>query len=241
MIFSKWMRHKSDNKTDAAERSETGTVWMSNLMGNYSLGDKPGVRTKYFDHEWQPAEFKIPPVPDDVFENMRRSGMGFALERTQLPEAAAVWHKGRFAQMSEIFYAGGFLAVHGKLADVLSLFDFGDGGLVPFPVYEADLTTPYPGDFFLINFGCIKDTILPERCEDARKFLVRKATGKQIWHINDLKPEGEVVLSSEALSGPDFWVEEAAHDKFFLSDALAQAIIEIGLGEVFRLTRCTIA
>ncbi len=112
---------------------------------------------------------------------------------------------------------------------------------MPFPVYQADLETPYPGEFFLLNFGCIKNTILPEQCEDATKFLIRKATGKQIYHINDLKPDGEVVLSSQALVGPDLWFEEAVHEKIFVSDALAQALIAIGMGDVFRLKRCRIA
>jgi hypothetical protein len=81
---------------------------------------------------------------------------------------------------------------------------------------------------------------LPEQCEDATKFLVRKATGKQVYHINDFKPDGDVVFSSEALLGPDLWFEDAAYNKIFMSDALARAIIEIGMGDVFRLQRCQV-
>ena len=49
------------------------------------------------------------------------------------------------------------------------------------------------------------------------------------------------MLSPRALSGPDLWFEEAVHNKLFLSDALGQALLDIGMGEVFRLTRCRIA
>jgi hypothetical protein len=224
-----------------AENIMSGCVWMSDLKNNFKLGDKPGVRTKYFNHDWQPAEFKVPLAPDDVYANMRRAGLGFALKRHELPEAAAVWDVKRFKTLGEVFYAGGFLVVRGKLSEVLSRFDLGEGGLIPFPVYQADLETLYPGTFFLLNFGCIKDTLLPEQCENARKFMVRKATGVQVWHINDSTPDAKVVLSPKALEGPDLWFEEAAHNKIFMSNALAEALIEIGMGEVFRLTRCAIA
>ena len=218
----------------------SGGVWMSSLKSNFALGDKPGVRTKYHGYDWAPAEFMMPPVPDDVYANMQRAGQGLALERQELPEAAAVWNEKRFKLLGDIFFAGGFLVVRGKLAEVLSRFDLGEGGLIPFPVYQADLETPYPGEFFLLNFGAIKNTILPEQCEDATKFLIRKATGLQVWHINDFKPDGEVVLSQQALVGPDLWFEEAAHNKTFMSDALARAIVEIGMGDVFRLKQCRI-
>lgn len=219
----------------------SGKVWMSSVKSNYALGDKPGVRTKYYGYNWQPAEFIIPLAPDDVHANMRRAGQGFALQREELPEAAAVWNEKRFEFLGDIFYAGGFFVVRGKLADTLSRFDLGEGGLIPFAVYKADLETPYPGEFFLLNFGAHKNTILIEQCEDARKFIVRKETGQQVWHINKLNPDGEIWLSSEALVGPDLWFEPAVHNKIFMSDPLAQAIIGIGMKDIFRLQECRIA
>ncbi len=123
------------------------------------------MRTKYFGHDWEPAEFNIPTTPDDVYASMRRAGQGFALRREELPEAAAVWNEKRFKLLGGIFYAGGFLVVRGKLAETLARFDQGEGGLIPFLVYQADLETPYPGEFFLLNFGFINNTILPEQCE----------------------------------------------------------------------------
>jgi hypothetical protein len=171
---------------------------------------------------------------------MRLYGQGYARARQELPEALAIWDEKRFRKAGDIFSVG-FFVVRGKLANALARFDLGEGGLIPFPVYRADLATPYPGEFFLLNFGCIKNTVLPEQCGDATKFLVRKATGVQVWHLNDLKPESEVVVSPSALGGCDLWFEEAVHNKLFLSDALAQAIIGIGMDEVFRLQRCRVA
>ncbi|WP_309611113.1 hypothetical protein [Sphingomonas sp.] len=218
----------------------SGGVWMSGLKSNNKLGDDQGIRVKFYGHEWEPAASEVPLAPDDVHNNIRLYGQGHVRKRQELPESMAVWDERQFKKAGDIFSIG-FFVVRGKLADVLSRFDFGEGGLIPFTVYQADLETPYPGEFLLLNFGCIKNSILPEQSEDATKFLVRKATGVQVWHINDFKPDGEVVLSGQALIGPDLWFEEAAHNKIFMSDALAEALTEIGMEDVFRLKRCRIA
>lgn len=218
-----------------------GVVWMCEVNNWYELGNKPGTRTKFYGRDWDPAEFNLPLSPEPIMNALRRYGQGYSLTREEFPEAVAVWNEKRFSSLSrDLFFAAGFYAIQGKLAEVLSRFDLGEGGLIPFPVYKADLETPYPGEFFLLNFGCIKNTFLPERSGDARKFLIRKATGQQVWHVNDLKLEAEVVLASQALDGPDLWFEEAVHNKIFMSDALALALIENGMGGVFRLHRCRV-
>ena len=214
-------------------------VWMSSVKSNYALGDKPGVRTKYHGYDWEPAEFNIPLMPDDVHANMRRAGQGFALRREELPEAAAVWNEKRFRLLGDIFYAGGFLVVRGKLAEVVARFDLGDGGLIPFPVYKSDLETPYPGEFFLLNFGCRKNTICPELSSKVAKFVVEKKTGIQYWKVNDWEKD-PVALSPDALLGPDLWVEEILYNKIFMSDVLVQAIADIGMRDIFDLEECKI-
>lgn len=217
-----------------------GKVWLSNLKSNHALGDRLGLRTKFYGHEWEPAEFEIPRTPDDVYANMQRAGQGYALSRKELPEAGAVWNEKRFKRLGDIFYAGGFLVVRGKIAEVLARFDLGEGGLVPFPIYQADLENPYPGEFFLLNFGCRKDTLVPESSKKVSKFVVVKKTGQQLWKVDDWI-EDAVVLRDAALEGPDLWFEEALYNKIFLSDALAQAIIHIGMKDVFVLEECRIA
>ena len=214
------------------------TVWMSSVQSNAQIGMKQGLREKFYGHDWTPAEFEIPLLPDEVFNAMDLSSKGYSLRREQMPEAGAVWNEKAFSKVGNILAIGGFFAVRGKLAEVLSRFDLGDGELYPLHVYQADLTSPYPDEFFLLNFGARKDTVLPELCDDARKFVVRRATGKQVWKINQLQPDADVVLSKDALRGADLWIEDAVHNRIFMSDPLAQGIIEIGLKDVFRLQKC---
>ncbi|MFK4003716.1 hypothetical protein [Qipengyuania sp. NPDC077563] len=215
-------------------------VWMSSVLSNHNIGLKQGARTKFFGHEWNPASLEIPLSPDDVHAASRRHREGFALERSEFPEAIAVWDQKRFKKVKEIFMAGPFYAVQGKLAEVLARFDLGEGGLLPFTIYQADLETPYPGEFFLLNFGCRKDTLVPESSKKVSKFVVVKKTGQQRWKVDDWI-EDEVVLRDAALEGPDLWFEEALYNKIFVSDALAQAIMDIGMKDVFALEECRIA
>lgn len=213
---------------------------MSGLMGNHSIFNKPGVRAKFYDHQWNPPKFEVTLSPDDVLTASKRNKQGYCVKRREMTEAIAIFDETYFSNTHEIFSAGPFFAVKGQLADILSRFDLGSGGLVPLPVYEADLVTPRDGKYFMLNFGCRKDSFLAERSEDAQKFIVDRVTGKQLWKINYTNTNGTVTLSKNALIGSDLWIEEAVHNRIFMSDALATKMIEVGLSEDWRLLRCDV-
>lgn len=215
-------------------------VWISSVLSSSSIFDKPGTRTKFYNHDWNPAQFKIPLSPPDAYQASTHHKQGYPLMRSDFPEALAVFDEKRFSQTHDIFYAGPFLAVKRKLADVLSRFDLGEGGLIPFPIYKADLVTPMDGQYFLLNFGARKNSILPERSENVVKFAVDHRTGAQIWKVNSWYEDGEVALSQAALNGPDLWFEEILDNKVFMSDALASALQDAELAEDWRFKQCRI-
>jgi hypothetical protein len=215
-------------------------VWMSSLRSNSGLGDKQGLRTKFYGEDWAPASFLIPVSSDAVRANMTRSARGYALQREELPEAAAIWNEKSFQKIREITWAGGFLIVRGKLAEILSRFDLGEGGLVPFPVYKADLVTPYPSEFFLLNFGARKNSFLPESSESVARMAVDRKTGQQIWKVNSWRENGDVAVSADALAGPDLWYEEVVHGKIFMGEALAIALAETEDANEWRLVECNV-
>jgi hypothetical protein len=125
------------------------------------------------------------------------------------------------------------------LAEVLSRFDFGNGGLIPLPVYQEDLTTPEPGPFFLVNFGARKDSLIAEQ-SNLRKFYVDPATGRQVWTAPFGLNDGDVALTPAALVGADVWNEERIRSVIFMSDALVTAIREAGVKIDFQLSQCRI-
>ena len=217
-----------------------GKVWMSSMLNNYELGLKLGLRTKYFGENWEPPQH-VTDVPNaQTMDAIKRHAKGICLQREELPEASAVFDEKCFAHTHDLFAVGGFYAVKGRLAEILSRFDLGEGGLIPFPIYEADLVTPNPGEFFLLNFGARKNSLLPEQCQDAQKWIVLRDSGQQLWKVNYLNEIGAVVLSPGALEGADLWFEVASHNKIFMSNALASALVEAGLAEDWRLVECKI-
>ena len=219
----------------------SGKVWISSVLSNYDIGNKQGLRSKFFGHDWQPAEFTIPLSPDEVHAAGRRYTQGLSLTRNELPEAAAVWDERSFKKVKDLFTAGGgVFVVRGKLAEVLSRFDLGEGGLIPFTIYKADLETPYPGEFFLLNFGARKNSIVKEQSQNIIVRGVQKSTGIELLRVNSWSEERDIALSREALDGPDLWFEERVDNKIFMKDALAEALIEIGMGDVFMLQECRI-
>lgn len=241
MVLGKW-RHGSDAEQHvSAAGSVHGTVWMSSVLDNYDIGMKQGARAKFYGHPWNPASLTIPTEPEEVYQASKRHKQGFALQRSEFPEAEAVWDEKRFKKIKDIFMAGPFYAAKGQLAETLTHFDLGEGGLIPFTIYKADLETPYPGEFFLLNFGCQKNTIIKERSQNIVVRGIHPSTGLELLRVNGWSEDGDITVSKAALSGPDLWFEERVDHKIFMSDALAQALIAIGMGDLFRLQRCTIA
>jgi len=241
MVLGKWRNGSDAEQHVSAAGSVHGTVWMSSVLDNYDIGMKQGARAKFYGHDWNPASLQLPVSPDEVLAASKRHRQGFALLRSEFPEAIAVWDEKRFKKVQDIFTAGPFYAVKGQLAETLTHFDLGEGGLIPFTIYKADLETPYPGEFFLLNFGCRRETVLPDQSRNVVKFSVHHETGFQKWKVNGWSEDGDVVVPPAVLEGPDLWFDPAIYNKIFMSDALAQAVMAIGMGDVFRLQRCAIA
>ena len=241
MVFGKWRGRSNAEQPVSAGESTHGTVWMSSLLDNHDIGMKQGTREKFFNHPWNPASLTIPTEPEEVYQASKRHREGFALQRSEFPEAIAVWDEKRFKTVKDIFMAGPFYAVKGRLAETLLQFDLGEGGLIPLTIYNADLETPYPGEFFLFNFGCRKNTILKEQSHNIIVRGMQKDTGIELLRVNGWSEDGDIALSQSALFGPDLWFEKRVDQKLFLSDAIAARLISIGVGDVFKLKECRIA
>lgn len=216
-------------------------VWVSDLMGDLALGDRPGLRAKFYGEVWEPPYERhlTPDVPDHVFDAMSRCGDGKTLQREEFPEAMAVYDEKRFKCMKAVLWATGFLAVNQDLVDILSRFDLGTGGLVPFPIYEADETTPYPVNYSFLNFGGQKNCFLSEESNNAFLEYVLEDENVEMW---DVYPErdGDIAVSKAALDGPDLWMDSRVLRKIFMSDALAEALIASKIQPDWRLTKCRV-
>lgn len=189
-------------------------AWVSGVLSNYEIGAKPGLRTKFYGEDWPPARHELDAASDKRLAILRNYCRGYALAREEMPEAVAMFDEKCFRRMGDLFWAGGIFVVRGRLAELLSHFDLGNGGLVSLPVYKADLVTPYEGDFFILNFGARKSSFLPEQSRNVAKFSVVKATGLQTWQVYDWRDDGDVALLPTALDAPDLWFEEVVYTRY---------------------------
>lgn len=222
-----------------------GQVWVSEVMTNHALGDKLGVREKWLGQPWEPPYVRhaVPIASPELLATLRKHVEGRTMNREEMPEASAVYSMSHFKRAKDVFFVGGFLAVKGKTAEILSKFDFGQGGgLVPYTIYQADEKTPLPGPFYIVNFGPWKDCLLPESSINIEKIGVHHQTGLTHWSLLYLK-DGDVAVSNSALIGADVWMCPGVDSRIFLKDnvveALRAALSASMFGEL-RLHRCKV-
>jgi len=220
-------------------------VWISEVMSNNELGNKLGIRQKWFGEPWEAPYVNhfVPKRSERVKAAMFAHYAGHTLKREDMPEAAAVYSMPHFRRAKDVFFIGAFLGVKGRVAEVLSKFDFGaGGGLVPYTIYEADEKTPLPGPFYIVNFGPFKDCFLPEASTNIRKLAVDRETGQTIWSVKYLN-DGDVAVSPAALAGSDLWMCPGVEGRIFMSNRVVEAL-KTALSDAdfadFELHRCRI-
>jgi hypothetical protein len=220
-------------------------VWISEVMSNGDLGNKLGIRQKWYGEPWEAPYVRhyVPKISDRVRAAIFKHGAGHTMTREEMPEASAVYSATHFKRAKDVFFAGAFLAVKGKVAEVLSKFDFGaGGGLVPYTIYEADEKTPLPGPFYLVNFGPWKDCFLPDASTKVEKIGVHHQTGQTHWSLKYLK-DGDIAVSPAALAGSDLWMCPGVESRIFMSNRLVEAL-KTALSDAafadFELHRCRV-
>jgi len=217
----------------------TQEVWVSSVMTEGRVGDKQGIREKYYGEDWAPPTFILGVPPEHVMAAMDRHYDGHALKREDFTEAMYVFDEKRWARQKDLFMAGGFYAVRGKLAEVLKQFDLGAGGLIEFPIYQADKVTPLPGPFYLLNFGCIKDSVVIEQCQKLTHDFKKEIDGYDKWGAFNLE-DGDIAATAAALEGPDLWMESKLRKKIFMSGRLHDAILAAKIKVNFQFARARI-
>lgn len=174
-------------------------------------------------------------------ENMARYNKGFLLAPHEFPEASAIYDAACFRRTKQLFYpASGFLGARARLAEVLSQFDLGPLGLIPYTIYEADEVTPHPGPFWLIGLGVQKTSFLPEESRMFEWGVPNHATGIRLPRIDARVSDGDIALSEAALDGPDLWVEAGFRGNLWMSGRLVQALLDAKLGFDWMLSECRI-
>jgi hypothetical protein len=140
--------------------------------------------------------------------------------------------------------------VSDRMAEVLSEFDFGDGGLVPTPICKRGRSGELRELGFRMHYLRIaarKKTLRPTDSVGVTRFLnprngITLETRPEIWNLPrrySIKPD-DLVFDRECLDGPDLWVEAGVPVSLFISDRLARALKREKLHTRFDLLRCRV-
>jgi hypothetical protein len=221
-------------------------VWISEVMSNGDLGNKLGIRQKWFGEPWEAPYVRhyVPERSERALAGLSKHVTGHTLTREEMPEASAVYSMSHFKRAKDVFFAGAFLGVKGRVAEVLSKFDFGaGGGLVPYTIYEADEKTPLPGPFYIVNFGPRKDCFLAAASTNIEKISAHHQRGPILWSLLYLK-DGDIAVSRAALVGSDLWMcPGITQGRIFMNhrvvEALKTALSDAEFAD-FELHRCRV-
>lgn len=120
----------------------------------------------------------------------------------------------------EFFESGFFIAVSGRIHELIKGFNYGGGGFHPaLPYRKGKLKKPLGEPFYLMNFAGKKSALLPEA---SNQLYHNKSL--DTYSALDLK-DNDVVVSKAALRGPDVWIDEKMNSiDIFLSGPLGDTI-----------------
>ena len=171
-------------------------------------------------------------VTDTVCRNLR----GEPLPADRFPARILGPDDGDYGFMPDLFSSGGYWLVSPQVAGILRGFDLGDGHLYPVRMMDSDFKHCLLPDHYCLNFGAVKDTVLIDGSNN-----LETVAGADLRQPLSKVRDGDIVVTADALSGPDLWIEAQVANAFFLSGALAEALGAAGLAKVFGLRRCRLA
>jgi hypothetical protein len=189
--------------------------------------------------EFEVAHGEKSPEVARIVDIAKRYTLGDKLQDSEMPPAFCAQPHKRIAKLPEAFYANGYIVVQEKCAEVFRQFDLGENSLVPKKIYQNDRTTPVEGQFYILNFGTVKDTLIPEKSTSLTG-PINHASGT-MWRFPLKTADDQVVLSSKALEGPDMWHEKSMFEAIFFSERLWRALEKAKLTKPFMGFRCQIA
>jgi hypothetical protein len=213
-------------------------VYYSRIFSNYSGFAK--VHTGLDDREYE-EQFKIDrAVTNIIVERSERHARGQKLGLDELPQKFyARILEDKIRTLPEAFYANGYIVVQQKCFNVFSRFHLGSTDLVPAKIYQKDRKTEIEGPYYVFNFGCIKESFVPEKSSGMRQPF--QTSEGLVWSGPPITPEdNQLAVSSNALSGPDLWFEKGLPNLIFISGRLRDALKAEKLHVPFKFFKCRV-
>jgi hypothetical protein len=222
---------------ESQENPQMTDVYYSSIYSNFSVYAK--VHTS-FNPDITKGEYDSNRLQlASEAEIYKRNKTGQKLSLAELPQQFyGNRDKKKIEKLPEAFFANGYIVVQQKCADVFVRFDLGATDLVPAKVFQKDRKTEVLGSFYVFNFGCTKQSFLPEQSTGIKEAIQTK--DGPLWLEPLTKEDGQLALSPLALAGPDLWFEKGMPSVPFVSGRLREALQSEKLDGPFKFFRCRV-
>ena len=171
-------------------------------------------------------------------KSFEKASMGVKLTKSELPPNLFYEPGDEVKPLPEVFYANGYIVLRQKAFDVFSRFDLGDTELEPIEIFESDRETKIPGSYYLVNFGCVKETFLPDQSTGLRP--PSKAWYGTVWWPPLGAKDGLMAVSQFASEGSHLWHEKSVSHCIFMSGLLRDALAAEKLDKPFQFFKCSV-
>jgi hypothetical protein len=139
-------------------------------------------------------------------------------------------------RLPSVFY-NGFTFVSQDIANLIAQNKAGNCKTFPVEVYQRNRKTKVPGIFHTLNFGNTKSCFVLEGSRKTRTSPYAPGS----WYAVDMGLEDDDIrVSSNAVIGPEIWIDPLMPKVFFLAGGLADELIAQGFKSDFALRRCKI-
>lgn len=196
-------------------------IWLSN-----SLMDVGNWRALTSDLAERDREFAI--------ECGKRNDAGEPLGPECFP--TAIWPtdeaKPKDTSAADFFLAGTHWIVSARFAELLRQFEMGGAHLYPIRFLQKDRETPVKGEYFCLNFGNVKEALLPGESTSLRP---RPAPpGREYWGLKPTFADNETAFSPAALQPGAIWIDPKLRNAVCLAGELGDAMCEKGIVQGFK-------
>ena len=208
------------------------------------ISTPPSLFETHFGFHWPPsmADRGARIALSDALKLDSEKGVPLAADRfpdtleTQFTPTPGDPHKSKLPVKLPHFVKWICPVISKDIADILRQFDIGATNLYPVAMRRADNGTTYDQDFFILNVGVAKDTLVHDQSRGLKEY-------KLAWTFYRYRSPQEdgLAVKRSVLDGSDVWLDPILRGgMFFVSDRLHNALSHAGLAAPLAFKRCRV-
>ena len=145
----------------------------------------------------------------------------------------AIWPtdeaKPKDTSAADFFLAGTHWIVSARFAELLRQFEMGGAHLYPVRFLQKDRETPVNGEYFCLNFGNVKEALLPDKSSGIRPTF---RAGE--WTLKATVADYDAAFDLRANDGGAVWIDPALKNVVCIAADLGDLMRESGVVNGFK-------